>query len=527
MEFFYFICRFSLLAVFLFSIRGIFKKILWCSGNVKFAGAKRGFFGLVIIFFMLFTILFAGQARWYFSGSSGNLPKSREIYDKRFHYRSIHIHKGNIYDRTGTENRRLAFDEKNTEKNLYNRIYPLSGASVHLLGYHHILKGNTGIEKVFYDILSGSRAGSLWRWDDVILNRYYRFEPVGWDVYLTINSAVQKTAYEAFKGRRGAAVVMNPQNGELLAVVSSPSFDPAKIESRNDWLELIKDTLNAPLFNRAFYGRYPPGSTFKIITAAAAIDEGITPVYKLNGKGYRPPDSDRPVYDHELESYRKKGLIWKGHGKTGLKKAIIKSSNEYFAKLANELGNKKLQETAERFGFNQRKKWNTSSEKLEREFGYFTGTFPRLKENDFDNGAWCALGQGRTLASPLQMARVVSVIANGGQLVDPLLELGRYGPGNNQVIPQATAIKIQGYLLKAVSGGTGRHANIKGMKVAGKTGTAEVNYGNPHSWFVSFAPFNNAKIAIAVVVENGGWGSVAAAEIAKKILLKAKKEKIF
>jgi peptidoglycan glycosyltransferase len=302
---------------------------------------------------------------------------------------------------------------------------------------------------------------------------------------------------------------MDPNTGAILAMISSPGFDPSKLNE--SWDDFVRNP-DKPLINRATMGLYPPGSSFKIITLAAALSNipGIekkvyyTPGYvKVNG---------RIIRDYE-------GLR---AGEYDLKTAFRYSSNSVFVKIGQEVGRDNLFAMAEAFGFNSAVSFDMPTA---------TSSFPRppLMGGQVEL-AEDAIGQGRILATPLQMARVVSVIAGGGRLTIPYIIQKSVSPlgvvkiyhrneASKQIIDRAVADKIKELMVDVVQNGTGMPARIKGITVAGKTGSAENPHGKAHAWFVGFAPAENPRIAVAVVVENAGSGGKNAGPIAREVML--------
>jgi len=327
---------------------------------------------------------------------------------------------------------------------------------------------------------------------------------VGNDVYLTIDGRLQKAAAEALGDRVGAVVVLEPRTGEILALVSNPCFDTGKLAS--NWDTLVSDRDN-PFLNRSIRGLYPPGSTFKIITLAAALESGrVSPAEKfadqgsLSVDGYTLSNPGQTVY----------GLV-------DLERALAVSSNVVFARLALLGGADLLTHYIRAFGLGTR---------LLSEIPAASGTVPEL--NAPQEVAACGIGQGRLLVTPLHMAVVTASVANGGVLVRPHLVRGIYDASGRRlagpryqarrVISQGTARYIAGAMLAVVDEGTGFRAGIEDLQVAGKTGSAENPAGAAHAWFVGFAPAGDPELALAVMVENAGAGGRIAAPIARNII---------
>jgi penicillin-binding protein 2 len=352
----------------------------------------------------------------------------------------------------------------------------------------------------------------------------------GTDIKLTIDADLQVEAEKSLAGRAGAVVAMKPDTGELLAIASAPSFDPnlfvRGIDYKN-WEKLIKDP-KKPLLNRAIQSRYPPGSTFKIITALAALEEGLVTKrtsYYCNGSIY---------FGRVFRCWKKEG-----HGRVHLHEALVESCDVYFYEVAKRLDIDTLAQYAFDFGLG-----SETGIDLEGEIrGIVPGTWWKLKNK---NEKWykgetlnTVIGQGYLSVTPIQMARLTSAMVNGGKLYRPyfLVDPGREIETENvaKVNPENIEL-IKRALMNVVSGrkGTGRLAQSSVVDIGGKTGTTQVVGGvsdyremknipekfRDHAWFVAFAPENEPEIVVSVFVEHGGHGSTGAAPIAKKIIEK-------
>ena len=436
------------------------------------------------------------------------------------------------------------------------RNYPLKEILAHVLGYlgeineSELTKpehssytpgdflGKSGIEKIFENHLKG-RSGWL-QFEVDSLGRKKRVlgsvDPVpGEDLFLTIDSGLQSFADQALREKNGSVIAMNPNTGEILAFVSHPSFDPNLFSrgiSFNDWGALIKNPSH-PLTNKGIQGLYPPGSLFKIITAIAGLEEGkITPDTKIFCNGFFN-------FGNRLYRCWKKG----GHGTLNLFEATEQSCDVYFYQVGHLVGIDHLAYYAKLFGLG-----SPTGIILENEKGGLVPT-SKWKEKTF-HIPWqkgetlsCAVGQGFYLTTPLQMLVVISAIANGGKLYTPSLvkklEYGAmlkdftFNDATQLPISLASINTIRESLWRVVQGqnGTAKIARLADIEIAGKTGTAQV-VGLPpgktcielpahlqdHAWFFGFAPFNNPQIAVVVLVEHGGFGSVAAAPIARDVI---------
>lgn len=375
-----------------------------------------------------------------------------------------------------------------------------SGAAVHLVGYSDRRFGKAGLEAAFDEALLGFVEGSgparFWR---AALGQRWQ----GWDLVTTIDFDLQLAAEQALGERPGAAVVLDPASGAILAMASWPRFDPHRLEEH-----LGGEAGGTALFNRATQGQYPPGSSFKPVVLAAALES----------RRVRPGDVFNDVGSLTVEGRIIRNAGGVAHGRLALDDALAVSSNVVFARLALEVGWEPLRQVAEAFGFGA----------PARSLGVpvAAGNLPGPGQK----GAALAeagIGQGELLVTPLQMAVFAAAIANGGWRVHPHAGLLLRSPDGNERLIEApapvraisagTAHVVREAMIAAVERGTGREAKVAGIDVAGKTGTAENPHGPPHAWFIGFAPARNPRIALAVVVENGGAGGAVAAPIARKI----------
>ncbi len=346
-------------------------------------------------------------------------------------------------------------------------------------------------------------------------------EPQGATVRLTIEPNLQLLAARELGNRRGAVVALDPKTGKVLALATSPSFDPNALSSHDPerirkTRDRLSDDENDPLTDRATEQVYPPGSTFKLITSAAAIESGMTPDTEIDCAREITLPLTRDV---KLRNFGGESCP----SKVSLRDALRESYNTAFATLGMRLGGDKLQDMAEKFGFNARP------------------SFPlRTVDSAFPQGlnapqtAQSAIGQFDVRATPLQMALVASAIANGGRLMKPYLVDSVLTPDVtvlDQTKPQelsrpisgATAAALTDMMEAVVRNGTGTRAQIPGATVAGKTGTAQNADPSPHAWFVGFAKQGDKAIAVAVLIENGGGddratGGRVAAPVAQAVM---------
>ncbi|HKX27073.1 MAG TPA: penicillin-binding transpeptidase domain-containing protein, partial [Blastocatellia bacterium] len=439
------------------------------------------------------------------------------------------------------------------------RDYPLGPAAAHLVGYGTLLRGDAWLERA---VVSQPlpKVEQSW-WEKVFsFNDHSLRPPVGPDLVLSLDFNLQKEAFAQLKDKRGAVVMLNPQTGEILAMASSPSYDPEYIEIKERWAELQNDVRNQPLLNRALSEYYLPGSTLKTMTAAAAIESRLDNLtFTCRSEGWTPPGANRPIRDDEEEN----------HGAINLTEAYAHSCNQYFAQLGVEVERKRMADAATRFGLVVFEKaaesigsgrrydlWNTENRVLSSVLAPLNSTFvsgPGVTRYDL---ALESIGQGYVQLTPLQMAMVAAAAANReGMVMRPTMELGRPPKALSQAVSPQTAERLRQLMGAVVQRGTasrGLGAMLRGKLTAGgKTGTAQrqVNAIDPKtnrpimyrdergrervkkefridSWFIGFAPLENPLIAFAVVVEGGGYGAKTAAPIAGNLLLKAAELKL-
>jgi penicillin-binding protein 2 len=429
------------------------------------------------------------------------------------------------------------------------RNYPLGPVAPHVTGYLGEITpkqlksglypenrlgdfiGQWGLEKQWQAELGGKKGGRFLEVDvqgQEIQELGLRESIAGNNLVTTLDWDLQKVAQEAMSKKAGAVVVLNPATGEVLAMNSSPAFDPSSFNrklSAQAWNGLFSDPLK-PFQNRVIQGQYPPGSTYKMITALGGLEEKvITPETNFYCNGSIP-------FGNRVFHCWKKG----GHGMVNLHKAIVQSCDVYFYNVGMRLGVDRLARYAQLFGLGK----PTGISLFPEKDGLIPTSLWKLRRY---KTAWqpgetlsLAIGQGYNLATPLQMAVLTAAIANGGKVYRPFLV-------KKLVSPRGTVIKeFQPQVIRSVSinpehlrliqqamagvvnegGGTGGAARLPGIKAAGKTGTAQVvslgkRGGRDHAWFVAFAPVESPQLAMAVMLEHGGHGGDAAAPIARKI----------
>ena len=403
----------------------------------------------------------------------------------------------------------------------YVRTYANGPLYAHTTGYYSLLYGASGLERAENSVLAGTD-------DRLLVDRLTQLlagrAPAGGSVQTTLLPAAQRAAADGLAGRRGAVVALDPATGAILAMVSSPSFDPNLLASpqtsveREAWTNLTNDPAS-PLLNRSLAQVYPPGSTFKLVTAAAALSTGK---YTKDSVIPGPATLKLPLSNNRLPN--ENGKACGPSNKTTLENALRISCNTAFASLGLAIGNDAIAQQAEKFGFNQSFSVPLNSA---------TSNYPL--DADRPQTALSAIGQFDVRSTVLQMALVAAGIGNGGVVMQPYLVARTRGPDLailDEVTPKpfgrAVTTEVAGQLrdmmVTVVAKGTGRRAAIKGVTVAGKTGTAQQGNGRPpHAWFVSFAPATKPTVAVAVIVEDGGGateisGGRLAAPIARAVM---------
>ena len=444
--------------------------------------------------------------------------------NQRLWARRNEVLRGTIYDRNKNALTTSARVDALTQK----RTYVNGDLYVHALGYVDPRYGLTGLEanydnelttynKITNNILNLTKDFSMDKLKELFQNRKEDENKIGNGVITTLDPTLQRVAYDALGSNKGAVVALNPKTGEVLAMVSKPTYNPNDLE--NSMKAANEGTAdNSPLINRATSGLYPPGSTFKTVTLTSALDNmpGVT------NRTFQ--DEGKIVFNSKQSLSNANGAVY---GTLDLKDALKVSSNVVFGTLAMELGNEKLKATAESYGFN-----NT----IEAEgFNITKSQFPTLKAAEIGSIAQTGIGQSSILATPMQMALVSSTIANNGKMMEPTLVSQVVDKDGNvvktidsqvykQVLSTTNAAIIKSYMKYLVDSKVNSSwTYFQGTNAAGKTGTADYVLPNgqnatPHSWFIGFAPADNPKIAIAVIVENGGYGSIAAAQVAGQVI---------
>lgn len=449
---------------------------------------KKNMTAMVVIFVLMFVSLIGYSS---YSMAMYGSKWFASPYNTRVRHQKDSITPGSIYDRNGLE---MASADSSG-----NRTYPQSTearyANAHIMGDQYGITSG-GAEALYSKYIYGFNLNVV----DRIVQAFKAQKNKGNDITLTVDSDLNKYIYESMGSNTGAVVVMNYKTGEIMGSVSRQSFDVRNVK---DLAEQSGDFL----VNKATMGRYPPGSTFKLITTVSALEN----LSDATSRKYNS-SSDVTISGSKITNFD-----GDSHGQINLSKALEVSSNTYFAQLAADLGRSKLTATAEKFGFNTN----------------FTFDDVIMQNSSYNGGktdnqlAWSAVGQHQDIVTPLHMCMVVSSIANDGVMMEPKtlstvkdsLGLSIYSMRSKKyktVTTPEIANQVTTMMKGVVDSGTGRNAKVNGLSIAGKTGSAETG-NSTHAWFVGFIDDESTPYAVAIVLENAGTGGKNAAPLAKKI----------
>jgi len=422
--------------------------------------------------------------------SSGFAPA-----DPRIAVRESHIKRGDIVDRHGT-----VLAGSVPVENGYAREYPLGSAAAHIVGYNSSKYGAAGIEKSMAKILLGLEGQNQL---NALSDRILGHPGIGNNVSLTIDAGLQQKVTSLLAGQKGAVVVLDPSTGEVLAMASYPDYDPAQVAN-------YMNRPDSPMLNRATQGAYPPGSVFKIVTAAAlraGLPERVGDTINCTGQ---IEVSGFTLHDNAV------------HGNVDLREAFAKSCNVAFARYGLAVGAQQFVRQAKSFGIG--KSYDFS-------LPLYIGNITVADKINGPNLASSAIGQGEVLISPLQAALLAAAVANDGVIMKPYIVSGYSGAesGQSRTQPQEwlkamdslVAAALNEDMVFVVRQGTGKAAALPGITVAGKTGSAENPHGRSHAWFVGFAPAQEPRVAVAVLLENAGSGGAVAAPLAREVIRQA------
>ncbi len=414
-------------------------------------------------------------------------------------------------------------------KTLYFRRYPYGPLAAHVVGYSTVGRSRTGLERSLNDYLTASNQ-NLSTLVDKALDELHGRPVQGNNVVTTLDLDAQTTANEQLGRNCGAVVALDPRTGKVLAMASSPGFDPNDVE--NHYGRIASITANctpaAPLLNRASAGLFIPGSTFKVITASAALESRkFGPGSSFHDPGYCT------VYGKQVHNFADQNGP-EVFGTLNLVTGLVHSVNSVFCNIGLKLGAKRILDTAKRFGFYERPPLETPAEERQPSGLYRNGRlyYPKL-DSDVDAGR-LAFGQERMLVTPLQMAMVAGALGFAGRLMEPQVVDRIVAPGGRvveeqhptlirQAVSKRTAHEVAAMMRLVVREGTGTAAQIPGYSVGGKTGTAETGIeGSNTTWFIAFAGKDETsppEVAVAVVLQNqSGVGGTTAAPIARAVM---------
>ena len=510
------------------AVSGLLLLLAWWPSRTGYLSIfNRSTLRLGTILLVVFTLISIQLVRVQIVQSSRTLdrqeiaPSGQVVENPRDRILENVDRRGAIYDRNGVV---LAEQQSDGDKSI--RSYPIPAAHG-LVGYYSpLLYGRTGLEAAYDDELNGKSGGNpVAEWLDGVLSRTRD----GYDLNLTVDAELQTMAADALGDRRGAAIVMDAGTGAILAIVGTPTYDPNRLFTSGDsteqdlaatsayWRDIVSRA-DAPLVFRPADGLYVPGSTFKMLTAAAILDSGLsTPDTFYRDEGVLEVDGRVII---ELNRPDESRVDWT------LEESFAYSLNVVFARIGLELGPQLLADYAERFGFGEGPPLPIGA------------TESRLTSPDaelVDNRALLAdtaFGQGEILVTPLQMALIGAAIANDGEIMQPYLVesiVNAEGETVEQASPSRwkrpingeTADAMQQLMEASATYGYANGAQIPGLTVGGKTGTAEVGSFEPHGWFVGYASDGERSLVTAVIVENGGSGSATALPIGRELLAAA------
>jgi peptidoglycan glycosyltransferase len=473
-------------------------------------------FALVVL---LFALLVAFTSRWtIFQAASlrNNRLNARALLEEQ------RIQRGRILAADGTVlARSVRVSAPGESESVYERTYPTGEELAQAVGYSYIGLGRTGLELYRSAALNGQTGTNLQR----ILDQLQGRRPQGDEVLTTLDPAAQHLANAALAGHEGAVVALDPRSGAVEVMASAPSFDPNALRSQAGYRKLIGETRASPptksFVNRATQFGYAPGSTFKVLTATAAIDTGAyTRESTVSGRN-GVVISGVPLQNDENESL----------GQITLTEALAKSVNTVWAQVAERLGKRTMARYMSRFGFDRKPQLDYPAGEMSSS-GEYLGSRLLAPTSPLVDVGRMGIGQDKLGVTPLQMAEVAAAVADHGKLMVPYLTdrivdpdgrtVQRATPRVQSVVMKpSTAAALTSMMEAVVNEGTGTPAQIPGVQVAGKTGTAETQIGTAinNVWFIAFAPASNPRVAIAVTLRGvPGQGAAFAAPVARQVM---------
>lgn len=461
---------------------------------------NRMYYIVGCIFSTLFLCMI-GYFSWFMS--SGSEEVINNSLNNRVKDMGKNVIRGQILAEDGTS---LAYSQEEVDGSI-SRIYPFGNQFVHAIGYS--TKGTSGIEKQENSLLTHANIGLF----EQITSDIFQKKVSGNNVVTTIDPGLQQFCYNALGNNKGAVVVMETSTGKIRAMVSKPDFDPNNLDAI--WADLTNEAnTDANLLNRATQGHYPPGSTFKLLTALEYIREN--------------PDTWQDFSYTCNGSLEHDGLVLNcheghAHGTVDVRSAVYLSCNGAFATMGLSLDRDKFSDLCQQFGFNS---------ELPTELLYTKSSFVLNDESSDWDVMQTSIGQGKTMESPLGVTLITAAIANNGVMMSPYIVdrvqtsdtgeiLKQYTPkeGSKQLLTREEVGLLKDFMTAVVAEGSGYRAGSQYCQVAGKTGSAQYNSsGGMHAWFTGFAPAENPEIAITIILEGGGSGGDNAAPVVGSIM---------
>ena len=469
-------------------------------------------FGLVIV---MFAVLLAFTSRW-------TIFEAKSLRDNPLNARSLleqqRIDRGRILAADGTVlARSVRSAASSRSESVFERAYPTGDEFAHAIGYYFTDLGRTGLERYRNATLNGQAGTNL----QTILDQLQGKKRQGNEVVTTLDPNAQQVANKALAGHEGAVVALEPRSGAVRVMASSPAYNPNDLRSTKTYERLAKSPSGKPLVDRATQFGYAPGSSFKVVTATAAIDSGaFTQESTVDGRN-DVLISGVPLQNDENESL----------GPVTLTQGLAKSVNTVWAQVAERLGKRTMARYMRRFGFGRKPQLDYPVEEMSSSGEYSGARLISPTSSQVDVGRM-GIGQDKLEVTPLQMAEVAAAVANRGRLMVPHMTDRIVDPDGrtterisphvqSAVMKPSTAAAVTVMMEAVVNEGTGTAAQIAGVRVAGKTGTAETQIGTAinNVWFIAFAPASAPKVAIAVTLKGvPGQGGAFAAPIAREVM---------
>ncbi len=483
---------------------------------------------LSVVTLALMVALIVATTYWQTWASASLAEKQDNAIERVAQFK---IRRGLIYAGDGKTVLAANVRKKIGGQTLYFRRYPTNGFASQVIGYSTQGRSRAGLERSENAYLTASNS-DLSTLFDTTFDKLKGTTVTGNNIVTTLNVRAQRVAESQLRGKCGAAVVINPKTGAVLAMASTPTYNPNLVERKNGYRKILNTKgpcdFSSPLFNRATQGLYAPGSTFKTVTAAAALDSGV---FKADAKFFDPGYCTE--YGKRVSNAGNPETGAEQFGNVDFLTAYEHSINAVFCDIGKKLGAKAIIEQSKKFGFYEIPPLETPADARAPSGLYDKHKLfdPKHPETEVDPGRF-AFGQERLLTTPLQMAMVAAAVANGGELMRPHVIKTVRTPGGKLItrtrprvykhsMKPETAATLNQFMQAVVKSGTGTAAAIPGVAVAGKTGTAETGKDRVYTaWFIFFAPADDPTVAGAVVVENqlNGFGGAISAPIAKALM---------